>query len=418
VEIQARPRWSTAQRIAFRFFFSYFCLFFIADRLVRTVPFSDLLLRKYTTVWYLIVGWLEGHVLHTGYEVQRLDDVENISNTFFGTILFLCYVTLAAVATVVWSTLDRKRVEYERLHQVFRYLLRFSLALTMISYGILKVIPTQMISPPPLGMLKRPIGDFTPMMLLWTFMGASPAYESLTGCAELLGGILLLVPRTTLLGAAVCLANMTMVFTLNMCYDVHVKLYSLHLWLMAALLVAPDLHRLAALFLFNRTVEPAVRPPLFGRRATDRALQALLFLVGLIMIAVTFVQTYERYQTFHPPKPPLYGVWTVEDFTVDGREVPMDADPRRWRWVTFRDPGALWVEHRIGSRQKYDLALDMKRGTMILGKEAVFSFARPQEDVLLLNGTLDGHRTRAKLTRMALLRRRFHWIFVAPKEDL
>ena len=55
------------------------------------------------------------------------------------------------------------------------------------------------------------------------------SYEIFAGCAETLGGILLLTPRTTTLGALVCLADMIQVFMLNMTYDVPVKLFSFHL---------------------------------------------------------------------------------------------------------------------------------------------------------------------------------------------
>jgi uncharacterized membrane protein YphA (DoxX/SURF4 family) len=416
-ETEPVARWSPAQRIAFRFFFSYFCLFFLTDRIVDLLPWSGVLTRKYAALWYPIIAGLEKHFLHTGYDIQIIEGGEGVNNTAYGTILFLCYVTLAAVVTVLWSVLDRRRAGYERLHSWFRFVLRFSLALAMISYGILKVIPTQMIAPPPLGILTRRLGDFTPMQLLWSFMGASPPYESLTGCAELLGGVLLLVPRTTLLGALVCLGDMAMVVTLNFCYDVHVKLYSIHLLLMAALLVAPDLGRLANLFLFNRGVEPATATPLFARKGLDRAAQGFLFLFGLYMIGTTFQETYKRYKTFHPPRPPLYGVWSVEELAVDGREVPLFTDPQRWRWVFFQKPGVLSVELMIGSRKRYPLSLDLRHRTMTLGDQARFSLDASRTDTLLLDGVLDGHPTRARLTRMALTAQRFHWIFVPPKED-
>ena len=76
------------------------------------------------------------------------------------------------------------------------------------------------------------------MGVLWSSIGSSPAYESFAGCAELLGGILLIVPRTTTLGALVCLADMTQVFMLNMTYDVPVKLLSFHLILLSLFLLA------------------------------------------------------------------------------------------------------------------------------------------------------------------------------------
>ena len=48
-----------------------------------------------------------------------------------------------------------------------------------------------------------------------------------------------------MLGAWVCLLDMLQVFALNMAYDFGLKQLSFHLIVMAAVLVAPDLPRLA-----------------------------------------------------------------------------------------------------------------------------------------------------------------------------
>jgi len=422
-------RWNLAQRIGFRFVFSYAVLFFLTDWVAGLVPFHEFLIEKYNAFWLAVILWLERHVLHTGYEIYLLDQEGGISNTAFGSILFLCYVALAAFAAILWSVLDRKRAHYQRLHQWFRFLLRFSLALAMIHYGTLKAIPSQMIAPPPLFLLTQRIGDLTPMRLLWIFMGASPAYESFTGCAELLGGLLLLLPRTTLLGALICFADMTTVFVLNMTYDVHVKLFSFHLLFMSALLIAPDVRRLADLFLFNRRVEPAEAPPLFARKGWNRAPTIFLLLYGLYRMGMGFHTAHQRYEKVHPPAPPLYGVWSVEEFAVDGKTVPPFTDPQSWRWAMFSKPGKLTVERMIGSLQTYGLDLDMKSRTMVLrdfegkddlGWRADFSFAEiaePESDVLLLDGRMDSRAMRVKLRKMALNDQRFHWIFIPPEED-
>lgn len=415
--------WRPATRVAFRFFFSYFCLFFVTSPVSVFLPFRGFLTGKYAELWYVIVVWLEGHLLHTGLEVYQLDGGTGVSNTYYGTVVCLCYLAIAAVVTAVWSALDRRRLEYRRLHQLFRYLLRFSLAIIMIHYGVLKVIPTQMISPPPLGVLTQPLGDLTRMRLLWLFTGASPAYETLVGCAELLGAVLLLLPRTTLLGAVICAANLSMVVVLNLCYDVHVKLISFHLLVMALLLVAPDIPRLADVFLFNRGTEPARTTPLFSNRWLDRAPHLFLLAFGLYNVVTGFQESWERYQKFHPPRPPLYGIWNVEELTIDGREVPSTSDPLRWRWMGFFKPGTVTIRQALGSNQTYSLDLDLKNRTMTLhGKPpgsppSKLSVTAPEADALILDGVLDGHPTRAKLRKMALISKPFHWIFEAPRED-
>ena len=132
----------------------------------------------------------------------------------------------------------------------------------MFYYGLAKVIPTQF-PPPSLVTLVEPVGNLSRTDLLWTFIGASTAYQIFTGCAEVLGGILLVVPRTTMLGALICLADMIQVFVLNMTYDFGLKLISFHLILMSLILLAPDFRRLSNLFFLDRAAGPSSHPPLF-----------------------------------------------------------------------------------------------------------------------------------------------------------
>ncbi|HEX4966071.1 MAG TPA: hypothetical protein VF173_35000 [Thermoanaerobaculia bacterium] len=413
-------RWSLATRIAFRFFFSYFVLFFVTGWL-DLVPFTGPLIKQYDALCLAVVTWLEAHVVHTGYEIYLLEGSGGISNTPFGTILFFFYVALVAVATVVWSILDRKRAHYARLQPWLRLLLRFMLGVIMIHYGVIKLIPYQMTAPLPLYVLTQRVGDLPPMRLLWIFIGASPAYESFTGLAELLGGMLLLLPRTAFLGAVLCVADMVMVVMLNLCYDVHVKLLSMHLLVMALVLVAPDARRLADLFLFNRRVEPAVERPLSCRRWLHVSLQTFVLLYGLYTVVAGLRDAYKKYQTFHPPRPPLYGVWRVEEFVVDGKAVPYAANPERWRTVTFLEPGSVTLERVLGPKKPYKLDLDLKGKRLRLGAppawQADFALQRPEPGVLILDGPADGHSTHVKLRKMPLLAQRLRWFFDLPKDQ-
>lgn len=405
---KAAVRWSLATRIAFRFAFSYLSLFCFPFLGFLT---PDWLSRQYFALWYRIVAWAAPHVIGDGHKIVSGEGA--VSNTPYGWVLFLCYLATAVAATVIWSALDRKRNEYERLHAWLRFVLRFVLASAMLNYGAIKIIPTQMISPP-LSILAQPLGDLAPNYLLWWTVGASPAYETFTGLAELVGGLLLLVPRTTLVGALVCAADMLTVFMLNMCYDVIVKLYSCHLLILALVLIAPELRRLANLLIFNRRVEPARITPLFARPRLARIPHVLLFLLGVYLVGADFAWAVERYESRNRPKSPFHGVWSVETYAVDGREMPMFQDPERWRWVTFGRPKGMSAELMIGSDRPFTVDLRMKEKTMILrtsgGGEGKLSFERPDANVLVLDGVIDGHRTQATLRRMALLGPRFHWV--------
>ena len=270
----------------------------------------------------------------------------------------------------------------------------------MIGSGIVRLIPVQMPPLRPLDQLQR-LGEFTQGELLGTVVGASPIFQSFTGLAAVLGGVLLLFPRTTLLGALICAANLSMAVTLALCYDLPFKPWVFTLFFLSLVLLAPDLRRLVDLLLLGRAVDPAEEPPVQGRWPGR-----LLPLLGLGVLVVGAAVAVPRLVRLHPPEPPFYGAWNVEELAVDGEE---STDPRRWRRVVFQDPGALDVELAIGSRKRHALGLDLAGKTMTVDG-ARLSFQEPEEGVLVLEGRLDGRITRAKLHRMLLSDPWFHWI--------
>jgi hypothetical protein len=350
----------TAKRIALRFLILYFLLFFL------TIPFSGL--EDTRLRWWLCLG----------------------------------SAVLAGLVAVVSSALERGRGQDARLGPWLRLLLRCGLAVVMIGSGIDRLIPVQMPAPGPFDLLQR-LGELNAMRLLWTFLGASKAFQSFTGVAGLVGGLLLLAPRTTLLGALICGANLQMAVVVSLCYDLPFKLHLFHLLLMSVLLIVPDLPRLANLILLNRAVEPAGEPPLSAR---GRIAQRLLVLICLGVIVWSLQGAVRRYRRLNPPRPPLYGVWTVEDVAPKSE----DAGVSQWRWVVFEEPGALDAVLKVGSRQRHALDLDLKRKTMILDHQTELNLSEPEADVLVLDGLWDGHPTRAKLRRMRLTTPWFHWI--------
>src|SRR5262245_64793268 len=102
----------------------------------------------------------------------------------------------------------------------------------MFYFGMAKVIPSQF-PPPSLATLVEPVGMLSASELLWTFIGVSTRYQMFTGWAEVAAGILLIIPVTTTIGAAVAFADMVQVFALNMAYDVGLKQIAFHLMLMS-----------------------------------------------------------------------------------------------------------------------------------------------------------------------------------------
>src|SRR5580765_5723381 len=211
--------WSSVTRIGFRLSFVYFILYSFPFP-IDLIPFTDFLDANWSRLWRALVPWIAEHVLHLSYKITVFTN--GSGDTTFDWIRTLSYAVLAITAAVVWSVLDRKRLNYQKLYGWLRLYVRIVLAAALLSYGAVKVIPNQM-PDPPLSRLLTTNGDSAPMSLLWTFMGASRSYEMFAGLMEMLGGILLLFPRFTTLGALVSAATMFNVFMMNMSYDVPVK---------------------------------------------------------------------------------------------------------------------------------------------------------------------------------------------------
>jgi uncharacterized membrane protein YphA (DoxX/SURF4 family) len=411
--------WNLATRIGFRFAFLYFVLYNLPFPL-DSIP---LVATRYEGLWNKFVPWAGAHFL--GLNITVLPN--GSGDTTFNYVQVLLFLFLAILGTVAWSLLDRARADYEKLDQWLRLYLRVALGAILISYGSMKVIQAQM-PPPPLSRLVEAYGDSSPMGLLWTFMGASRGYNAFAGGAEMLAGLLLFVPGLTALGALLAIAVMSNVFMLNMCYDVPVKLFSFHLLLMAVFLAIPDVRRLINLFVLRRKVQLSVAEPLFHRRWLNRGSLVAQFLFGLFVITASLYGAHlsQNYSAVTVGAP-LYGVWSVDEFTVDGKvEPPLPSEEQRWQRVIFDYPNRLTVQPMSGFRQRFVLNLEKPKQTFTLSKlddphwKADFHFQNTSPGTLALTGHADGHSVIATLRHVdaqktfLLTSRGFHWINEYP----
>ena len=269
------PHWNIGTRIAFRFSFVYLGLFVVY---FCPVWLQYLLFIKRQSPLVLGGIWpMRQMVFWAGAHIFRMTRTPSTGPGFDGSYYWVeafCILVIAVLATITWSIVDRKREAYVMLYRWFRLAVCFALAALMFAYGAFKVIPAQM-PYPNLFELVRPFGHFLPIQVLWTYMGAAPAYEIFAGCAEVLGGTLLLFPRTTTLGALICLADLTNVFVIDMSYNVANKLEVFNFILLALFLLAPEFRRLVNVFFLNRAAPPSPQPQLFRTRRANRIATAV-----------------------------------------------------------------------------------------------------------------------------------------------
>lgn len=401
-------RWALFERVAFRFAFLYFGLYCLSTGMVPLA--GDLLYSLGTSPPIVgLVEWTAANVFH--YTKPLVHSGSGSGDKAFDWIWLFCVLCFSVVGTIAWSLIDRKRPNYATLHKWFRLFLRFAVGTQMISYGLAKAVPMQMPFPY-LTRLVQPYGSFSPMGVLWSSVGASPAYESFVGSVELIGGILLLIPRTSLLGVLVCLAAVSEVFVLNMTYDVPVKLLSFHLILMSLFVLRPDLRRLL------EAIFTARDKLLDSARANRIASLAQMALLSTIIAVQVFGARSGWYQYGGgAPKSALYGIWNIETFTVNGEvQPPLLTDNDRYRRVIFDLPTFLAFQRMDDSFVFHPSMIDTTAGAITLTKPAaVLRFKREGDDRLIIDGAIDNRtlhlecklQDRAKFN---LINRGFNWV--------
>lgn len=426
------PRWSAATCVAFRFCFLYFGLYIVLTQmltslLLATTNDNGAFEADMTVPAKAVIVWLAAHVFRIGHPI--VTGLTGSGDRTYDWIVLASILAAAVIGTVIWSILDRKRPSYGKLFSWFRLFVRLSLAASMLTYGAAKILPLQM-SFPSLGRLLEPYGNFSPMGVLWSSIGASQAYEIFAGSAEMLGGILLFVPRAATIGALVCLADVTQVFMLNMTYDVPVKLLSGHLILISLFLLAPESKRLANLFFLNRTAPPSAEAPLFHSARANRAIVAAQILFGVWLVSANMhasILFYNRYYGSGAPPSPLYGVWDVKDFSLDGKSLPpLITDEVRWRRLICDLHQSVSIQSMDeDAARRYRATIDMNAKTLALTSptdkngKAIFSFTQPAPNELVLDGVMAGHKVNAQLelfdrSKFLLVTRGFHWISERP----
>ncbi len=401
---RTRSRRSLIRRILYRFVAVYLGLFAVASQFFGgLVLFPGFSFPPLGTVWPMraITVWLGTHVFH----VSTLEVYGTSADTPFHWVQMSWLLVVAAVVAI--ASVRLKADGFSRIDQWFRHFLRFALAAQMFYFGMAKVIPTQF-PPPALVTLVKPVGNLAPDDLLWTFIGASTTYQMFTGWAEVVAGILLLVPKTAVIGAILAFADMLQVFVLNMAYDVGLKQTSSHLVFIAIVLLGPDLKRLGHALLADRPTTDG--PASSGASRRWLWLQVAFGLYLLAMFTRLAMLSWENPGGPGAPKSALYGIWDVERMSVDGEvRPPMFNDyDRRWRRVIFDTPDLMIFQRLDDSFAHYGASIDAGRHQIDLRKiqsrlwRSTFTFDRRGDDTLVIDGDMDGHRIHAELQRLGM----------------
>lgn len=407
--------WSLPARLGFRWFACYFTLY--------CLPFPFGFIPGAETWWHAITDaplpWIGRRVfglfeVPLGFPTGSGDTIADYLRSF----LFAMIAIVLAGAWTAW----RDAPSHRRLAIWFLSYLRYVLAVTLMGYGVAKVLVMQM-PPPDAVRLTELFGELSPMGLVWAFTGASRAYEIFGGLAELIPGVLLVFRRTALVGAMLAIPVMVNVVLLNFAYDVPVKLYSSHLLVMSVAVIAPNLHRLYGVLIKNCPVAPGdISPPVHDARLllVRTICKAIVLLTIAGQMLVRGSSRNQRTSAYTA----LEGAWQVVSYDAPSDSLPwrsLAVGPYRARVRLSNDSAmSVTIETRGSADSTPQLAMALRGSsgttfTLNLPHNATLAGERVASDTLRLTGT--GIRvilTRRDLSKMELTSRGFHWVQQYP----
>jgi hypothetical protein len=335
--LESGAKWKQWQKILFRFFFIFLSALtiFAYNPAMEVLDFSYRRQAAFFGHLKGLAGWLDNHVFHLAY-IPR-EQAIYFTDTHFGVILTLTILAIAITATVIWTVLDTKRNNYNRLYFWFCNYLAYYIFLAMSAYAIGKIIPVQC-SYPEADQLMDRWGAIKNWELLFRFMGTSPLYCMFCGWLELIASLLILFNRTRVIGGILIVLELVNIFLLNIFYNNNVILLSGILLLCSLFIIAGAFPKLYTLFIKLQPVSLGRRRYSFTTPWKKYVMIALCFLPAWkVYKSADICLQYYKGQSINRQKQRLYDVTTF----VQGSDTipPLTTDTTRWKYICFIDYG-------------------------------------------------------------------------------
>jgi hypothetical protein len=412
----SEPAWTSRQKLVFRL------LFTIGGGILFLSVYGNFGLAVVLHPLLQALADL-GSVVTRGEGVHL--QIDDTGDSLAAWCLHLGWILVALVITAVWTALDRRRPNYRGLAALLLVFARFGLAVSMLIYGLAKLIPTQMAYMMLPGYQIQMVGDVSLMNTLWGFMGASDPYSVAAGLVEFVAGALLLWQRTWLLGALIAIFAMGQVFLLNLFYDVPVKLESGELLFSAIAITSPYWRSLAHMVFQRGTPEPVALWPALGsgtRWLRRTGTVAKFVIAGAFVVVMGTASVVTLYEIRHKESD-IDGVWRATSFTVDGQEATLrQTSPAPWTNVAIADrvgdytsfvtqvPAGFVTAYLF---EIHDNRLEIKKDES--DPPIVLHFRQDGPDRLVLTGTIDGKQIEGHYERRHLQRSDSHFRLIQPE---
>jgi len=426
--IEQPTHWSAGKKAGFRFLFVLFCLYIVLNP--NGVVIINNLSLLYIKFFHGLITWSSAHILHIAKPITIFTN--GSGDTTYDYLIILFITIISAISCLIWSALDKKPRNYNKLFYWLTVIVRYYIAITMFNYGFAKIIKLQFPAPG-LDRLTEPFGDSSPMGLAWTYMGYSTGFNYFTGFAEVLCGVLLLFRRTSVAGALMGLAVAGNIMAINYAFDVPVKLLSTTLVVMCLFLLSAHATRLINLFFLNK---PAPVADLITHNFKKRWKNVTLITLKYLLIAVTIysslyadINMSEVYGDT-AKKPPLYGLYNVVSFVQNHDTIPpLTTNENRWKRLTVNYAGyakltsmtdsSAYLKFKPDTARKQIIAYNGESGkdSTIFVYKIMKNYTKP--DQLWIKGkwgpdTLTILFDKYDERHFKLMNRGFHWINEYP----
>jgi hypothetical protein len=268
-------RWHRLSLFGFRTIFAY----------LIGIPLVWMVMRvffgSFSDRWLQFQIWLAGKL---GLEVKVFEGI-TMGNAIDATQILISSI-VSLVFAGAWTLLTPRTANHERLHEMTRWLTRYTLFLMLLPYGTSKIFLAQF--PKPSGAtLTVTLEKLTPGNLMWAFFGTSDAFNLIAGGLECLACLLILFRRTTLIGSLLAFGLLTQITIMDLCYGVEVAFHALGMTILAAVLIAPDAHRLICCMLGWETSPASPSKPFLSQPWQWLGTRVLkLFFIGMFCFNV------------------------------------------------------------------------------------------------------------------------------------
>ncbi|MDT0539146.1 hypothetical protein [Croceitalea sp. P059] len=400
--------WSIGRKAIFKLVFTYFTLY------IFLMFFSSFLEAPFR--WF-------GNILGFNYS-YNVSGFGSGDNTYAYITLFV-NIVLAIFISLIWILLDRKRKSYNQLMYWFIVILRIFLIFFMFTYGFVKIIQLQF-PYPSLTRMMQPLGDFSPMGLAWTYLGYSKGFNLFMGIMEVSGGLLLIPRRTSTLGAFVTMGVMIHVAVMNFMFDIPVKIFSVHLAIIALLIFLTDSKRFINVFVKNKPTEAYD----YYNPIKDKVYHNVIFwtklVLTIVLIGLFLLRGWSNDRGKTSDKPFLHGIWETTEFIKEGDTIPpLTTDKNRWRYLIIDRKDRATVKMMDDKTYRYTFKPDSISKKVALygpGEEEEtpnFTFDFLDDKTLKLKGEIYFNKheiilKRKNLDSVLLYSRRFNWINETP----